>query len=321
MTSENKNPAILISSASFDDGELARIETVGETIHAATAEDRAALPEEVRRKVRAIANKGHRPIDGAQMDLFPNLEIISQFGVGYDAIDVAAATERGIRVTNTPDVLNEDVADLALAMMLAWSREIVRGDAWVREGTWASGRELPLNRKMSGATVGIAGMGRIGRAIADRCAAFGMKVHYTSRSAKDTPADWTYHGENVVALADAVEWLVVAVVGGEKTKGYVSKEAISAVGPRGVVINIARGTCIDEEALIAALEAGEIAGAGLDVFYNEPNVDPRLIALPNVLLQPHQASSTVETRRDMSIAQCANLTAYFEGTPLPTPVN
>ncbi|MBW6416985.1 2-hydroxyacid dehydrogenase [Celeribacter sp. PS-C1] len=313
--------AILVSAPYFSDDERARIESVGPVVYAGTPAERAALPEDVRAAVRAIANKGHKAIDGAQMDLFPNLEIIAQFGVGYDAIDVAAATERGIRVTNTPDVLNEDVADLALAMMLAWSREIVKGDGWVRNGTWGKGKELPLNRKMSGAPVGIAGMGRIGRAIADRCAAFGMPVHYTSRTEKETPAGWTYHGEDVVALAEAVDWMVVAVVGGDHTKGYLSREAIQALGPRGVVINIARGTCVDEEALIEALEAGDIAGAGLDVFYGEPHVNPRLIALPNVLLQPHQASSTAETRRDMSIAQCANLAAYFDGAPLPTPVN
>lgn len=315
------HPAILISAPYFSEDEKARIEAVRPAVLAGTPEARAAMPEEARLAIRAIANKGHKPIDGATMDLFPNLAVITQFGVGYDAIDVAAATARGITVTNTPDVLNEDVADLALALMLAWSREIVKGDAWVREGTWAAGKELPLNRKMSGAPVGIAGMGRIGRAIADRCAAFGMPVHYTSRTAKDTPEGWTYHGEDVVSLAQAVEWMVVAVVGGDKTKGYLSREAIDALGPRGVVVNIARGTCIDEEALIGALEAGRIAGAALDVFYNEPHVDARLIALPNVLLQPHQASSTVETRRDMSIAQCANLKAYFDGEPFPTPVN
>jgi len=275
------HPKLLISAPFFTPDELARVEAVAPSVLAGTPEERAALPEGLRAGITAMANKGHKPIDGAQMDLFPNLEVIAQFGVGYDAIDVAAATERGIRVTNTPDVLNEDVADLALAMMLGWCREIIKGDAWVRDGTWDTGESMPLNRKMSGAPVGIAGMGRIGRAIADRCAGFGMEVHYTSRS----------------------------------------KEAIKALGPRGVVINIARGTCIDEEALIEALETGEIAGAGLDVFYNEPHVDPRLIALPNVLLQPHQASATVETRRDMSLLQCANLSAYFAGEALLTPVN
>ncbi|MDO6457398.1 2-hydroxyacid dehydrogenase [Celeribacter halophilus] len=315
------HPKLLISAPFFTPDELARVEAVAPSVLAGTPEERAALPEGLRAGITAMANKGHKPIDGAQMDLFPNLEVIAQFGVGYDAIDVAAATERGIRVTNTPDVLNEDVADLALAMMLGWCREIIKGDAWVRDGTWDTGESMPLNRKMSGAPVGIAGMGRIGRAIADRCAGFGMEVHYTSRSEKETPEGWVYHGEDVVAMADAVEWLVVAVVGGEHTKGYVSKEAIKALGPRGVVINIARGTCIDEEALIEALETGEIAGAGLDVFYNEPHVDPRLIALPNVLLQPHQASATVETRRDMSLLQCANLSAYFAGEALLTPVN
>ncbi|WP_417245640.1 2-hydroxyacid dehydrogenase [Celeribacter sp.] len=315
------HPKLLISAPFFTPDELARVEAVAPSVLAGTPEERAALPEDLRAGITAMANKGHKPIDGAQMDLFPNLAVIAQFGVGYDAIDVAAATERGIRVTNTPDVLNEDVADLALAMMLGWCREIIKGDAWVRDGTWDTGESMPLNRKMSGAPVGIAGMGRIGRAIADRCAGFGMEVHYTSRSEKETPEGWVYHGEDVVAMADAVEWLVVAVVGGEHTKGYVSKEAIKALGPRGVVINIARGTCIDEEALIEALETGEIAGAGLDVFYNEPHVDPRLIALPNVLLQPHQASATVETRRDMSLLQCANLSAYFAGEALLTPVN
>lgn len=313
------DPVTLISSDSFTPDEIARIEVVAPAVRAGTKEAREALPADQRALIKAIANKGHRAIDGAQMDLFPNLKLIAQFGVGYDAIDVAAATARGIKVTNTPDVLNEDVADLALAMMLGWARHIPQGDAWVRDGTWASGRELPLNRKMSGAKVGIAGMGRIGRAIADRLAAFNMEVHYCSRGEKDTPG-WTYHAD-VVALAAAVDWLVVAVVGGDSTRGYVSRAAIEALGPQGVVINIARGTCIDEEALIDALQQGKIAGAGLDVFYNEPHVDARLIAMDNVLLQPHQASSTVETRRDMSMAQCANLAAFFAGEALITPVN
>ncbi len=222
------DPVTLISSDSFTPDEIARIEAVAPAVRAGTKEAREALPADQRALIKAIANKGHRAIDGAQMDLFPNLKLIAQFGVGYDAIDVAAATARGIKVTNTPDVLNEDVADLALAMMLGWARHIPQGDAWVRDGTWASGRELPLNRKMSGAKVGIAGMGRIGRAIADRLAAFNMEVHYCSRSEKDTPG-WTYHAD-VVALAAAVDWLVVAVVGGDSTRGYVSRAAIEALG-------------------------------------------------------------------------------------------
>ena len=314
-------PVILMSCPYFLETEAAQIAEIAPSITVASPENRAALPADIREGIIAFANKGHDVIDGAQMDLFPNLKVIAQFGVGYDKIDVAAATARGIKVTNTPDVLNEDVADLALAMMLGWSREIIAGDAWVRDGTWAGGQELPLNRKMSGATVGIAGMGRIGRAIADRCTGFGMQVHYTSRSEKETPEGWVYHGEDVTALAAAVEWLVVAVVGGEHTRGYVSKAAIDALGPRGVVINIARGTCIDEEAMIAALEERRIAGAGLDVFYNEPHVDPRLIALDNVLLQPHQASATVETRQAMLDLQCDNLRAHVAGTALVTPVN
>ena len=252
------------------------------------------------------------------MDLFPALGLIANFGVGYDAIDMAAARSRGIRVTNTPDVLNDDVADLAVAMLLAQSRQIVQGSDWVRSGRWSQ-EALPLNRKVSGRRVGIAGLGRIGREIADRLAAFKIGIHYHSRQPKDVPADWTYHPDPV-ALAAAVDDLIVAVVGGADTVGYVSAAAIAALGPDGVIVNISRGSTIDEAALLDALEARRIRAAALDVFLNEPDLDPRFLSLDNVLLQPHQGSGTIETRKAMGALQRDNARAFLAGRDLLTPV-
>ena len=279
----------------------------------------AGLDEGQRTGIRALAYKSGDALGGETLDLLPNLGVVANFGVGYDAIDVGAATERGVKVTNTPDVLNDDVADLAVGMMLMQARDMRRGDALVRSGRWAEGESFPLNRKMSGGTAGIVGLGRIGRAIADRLAAFGMELHYHSRSEKETPG-WTYHA-GVVDLARAVDWLVVALVGGEETRHYVSRDVIDAMGPGGVLINISRGSTVDEGALLDALEAGRIAGAGLDVFDGEPQVDPRFHALENVVLQPHQGSGTHTTRADMAALQRANIAAFLRGEALPTPVN
>lgn len=280
--------------------------------------DLAALPEAERADITAAALRTMEPVGAELMDLFPNLGLISSFGVGYDHIDVAAARARGIAVTNTPDVLNDDVADLAVALLLAQGRQMEAGTAWVREGRWAKEGPFPLGRKLSGGRAGILGLGRIGREIADRLAAFKMEIHYFSRHEKDTPG-WTFHADPV-ALAKAVDFLIVAVVGGAKTEGIVSAEVIEALGPRGILVNIARGSVVDEAALLDALEAGRIAGAGLDVYRNEPHVDPRFLALKNVALQPHQASATVETRGAMAALQRENLGAFLAGKALRTPV-
>lgn len=269
--------------------------------------------------IKAIAYKGHLPFGAAEMDLFPNLGVIANYGVGYDAIDVAAASARSIKVTNTPDVLNDDVADLAIAMWISQGREMRQAEAWVRDGNWATKGDYPLNRKVSASKVGVMGMGRIGRDIADRLAAFKTEVHYHSRSEKQTPG-WTYHADPV-SLAQAVDFLFVALVGGPATQNYVSKEVIDALGPRGVVINISRGSTVDEEALLDALENGTIAGAGLDVFLGEPRINPRFLTLDNVVLQPHQGSGTVETRAAMAKLQRDNVAAHLAGAPLLTPVN
>jgi lactate dehydrogenase-like 2-hydroxyacid dehydrogenase len=269
--------------------------------------------------VQVVAYKGGAPFGATEMDLLPDLKLIANFGVGYDAIDIDAANARGITVTNTPDVLNDDVADLAVALTLAQFRRLAEADRWVREGTWG-GREMPLARKMSGTTVGILGLGRIGREIADRFAAFKCPVHYWSRNPKPVPEKWTYHFDPV-SLAGAVDILVVAIVGGPDTRHIVDAEVISALGKNGVLVNVARGSCVDEAALIDALNAGEVAGAALDVFASEPDPDPRLSGFAQVALYPHGGSATVETRAAMAELQRANIHAFFNGTPLLTPVN
>ncbi|WP_417607014.1 2-hydroxyacid dehydrogenase [Primorskyibacter flagellatus] len=313
------DPILLISGDSFSEQERTRLETALASAFVAGPSDMAALPDAVRSSVRAIAVKGHHPLGGAEMDLFPNLGVIANYGVGYDAIDVTAATERGIKVTNTPDVLNDDVADLAVAMLIAQCRNMVAGDDLVRSGRWSAGENLPLNRQMSGSKVGIVGLGRIGREIADRLAAFKCDIHYTSRSQKETPG-WTFHA-SLEEMAKAVDVIVVALVGGAETEKHVSRQVIDALGPRGIVINISRGSTIDEAALLDALEEGRIAGAGLDVFLNEPKIDPRFLKLDNVHLQPHQGSGSSETRGRMAKLQLANIEAFLAGDPLKTPVN
>lgn len=277
------------------------------------------LDEDIRRSITAMAYKGHTPFGGSQMDLLPKLGLIANYGVGYDSIDTKAATQRGIKVTNTPNVLNDDVADLAVGMLLCQGREMMQASEWARSGNWKKHGEYRLNRKISGNSVGILGLGRIGREIADRLAAFKMDIHYYSRSEKDTPG-WTYHSDPV-SLAGAADFLIVSLVGGQDTEKFVSEDVIAAMGPRGVLINISRGTTVDESALLDALEAGKIAGAGLDVFLNEPDIDPRFYALDNVVIQPHQGSGTVETRAAMGQLQRDNISAFHAGSDLPTPVN
>lgn len=279
----------------------------------------SGLDQAAREGIRAVAFKGHLPFGAAEMDQLPNLGLIANYGVGYDAINVNDANARGIKVTNTPDVLNDDVADLAIALWISQGREMRHAEAWLRDGKWQKHGEYRLNRKMSGGTAGIMGLGRIGRDIANRLAAFKMDIHYHARREKETPG-WTYHAAPV-DLAKSVDFLFVALVGGPATENYVSKAVIDALGPRGVLINISRGSTVDEAALLDALESGAIAGAALDVFKGEPNVDPRFLALDNVVLQPHQGSGTVETRAAMAKLQRDNVSAFLEGRDLLTPVN
>ncbi|RYH11720.1 2-hydroxyacid dehydrogenase [Tropicimonas sp. IMCC6043] len=303
----------------YSEADRAALTEAFAPVFVASPAELAGLDNATREAARAVAFKGHRPFDGAAMDLLPALGLIANFGVGYDAIDVAAADARGIRVTNTPDVLNDDVADLAVAMLLMRGREMEQASQWARSGQWKEKGEYRLNRKVSGGKAGILGLGRIGREIADRLAAFKMEIHYFARSEKETPG-WIYHADPV-SLAAAVDYLVVVLVGGKETEKFVSAEVIEALGPRGILVNISRGTTVDEAALLDALEQGRLYGAALDVFLGEPDIDPRFYALDNVVLQPHQGSGTVETRAAMAKLQRDNVAAFHAGAPLLTPVN
>lgn len=274
------------------------------------------LPPEAFEAIRGIAFRGHSFLSGALMDRFPNLGVIANFGVGYDTIDVAHAVKRGIQVSNTPDILTEDVADLGIGMMIAWSRGIPGAQAWIKSGDWAAHGEYRLQRKVSGKRAGVVGLGRIGRAVAERLVPFNIDVSYYARAPKDTPG-WT-HFDDIAQMAAAVDVLFICLSGGPETAGIVGKDALAALGKTGLLINISRGTTIDEAALLDALEQGIIEGAALDVFMNEPKIDPRFLALDNVLLQPHQSSGTIETRTSMGELQRANLQAFFDGNPLIT---
>lgn len=309
----------ILTFETYDDWDVAPMEaayTVFNLPHGAALD---SLPPEAFETVEAFAFKGHATLDAATMDAFPKLGMIANYGVGFDTIDVAHATARGIRVTNTPDVLTEDVADLAVGMLIAGARGMIGASDWVRSGNWGRNGAYGLQRKVSGSRVGIVGLGRIGRAVAERLVPFGCDVHYFSRAPKDTPG-WTHHGD-IVSLAEAVDTLIVTVSGGPGTVGIVGAEAIAALGPDGFLVNVSRGTTLDEGALLDALENGTLGRAALDVFLNEPDLDPRFLARDNVLLSPHQSSGTVQTRKIMGQLQRDNLAAYFAGAPVLTPVN
>lgn len=283
------------------------------------AEDRDKFLAEHGPDVRAIATRGELGADAALIAACPKLEFIGVYGVGYDAVDLDACRTRGIRVSNTPDVLTKDVADLGVAMMLCKSRGMIGAEAWVRDGSWADKGLYPLQRRVFGKRAGILGLGRIGFEVGKRLAGFDMNIAYSDIAAKDYAADWTFV-RDPVALAQTADFLFVTLAASAETRHIVGSSVIEAVGPDGMIINISRASNIDEEALIAALSDGRLGSAALDVFEGEPALDPRFFDLPNVLLQPHHASGTVETRKAMGQLLRDNLTAHFAGQPLPSPV-
>ncbi|MDB5958062.1 2-hydroxyacid dehydrogenase [Ramlibacter sp.] len=248
----------------------------------------------------------------------PKLRVISSFGVGLDQIDVAAASRRGIPVGYTPDVLNDCVADLAFALLLAIGRRISEGDRFVRAGRWAAkpATPFPLGRQVSGAKLGIVGLGRIGRTIARRASGFDMHVRYHSRRPVEAVA-WD-HEPQLLELARWADFLVVITAGGAETRHLVNAEVLDALGPKGFLVNVARGTVVDEAALVRALQEKRIGGAALDVFEREPHVPPELFTLDNVIVVPHIASATVQTREAMAQRVVDNLAAFFAGKPLPS---
>ena len=281
------------------------------------APDRSAYLREHGAAIRGIVTSALVGADAALIQALPRLEIIANFGVGYDAVDLPAARQRGVIVTNTPGVLTDCVADTAIALLLAVTRRICAADRFVRAGKWQQGR-FPLATKVGGKNCGIAGLGNVGQAIARRAQAFDMKVAYYDPLPKP---DLPYRRcQDLVSLAKEADFLMLALPGGKETRRAIDARILAALGPKGILINVARGSVLDQPALVKALVAGEIAGAGLDVFDNEPEVPAELLQMENVVLTPHLASGTHETRDAMGQLTFANLQAHFSGKPVLTRV-
>ena len=280
------------------------------------AGDRAAMLADLSGRVRGIGTMG-QAVGPELLDALPRVEIVANFGVGVDNIDLAAAAERKVTVTNTPDVLNDDVANLAIALLLDCSRTVTACDRHVRAGKWPAGG-MPLARGIRGRKMGILGLGRIGKNIAEKARVFGMEIAYHGRRRQDDVDDRFY--PDLVALARDSDVLVVICPGGEATRNLVNRPVLDALGPEGTLINVARGSVVDEPALVAALQDGRLGAAGLDVFADEPRAPEALFSMENVVLQPHMGSATIETRHAMGDLVVENLRSYFAGKGPVTPV-
>jgi hydroxypyruvate reductase len=288
------------------------------TVHDRTHESDPAAFAAIAPRIRAISGGGESRVSAGLIAQLPALEVISVFGVGYDGYDMAAIRARGIPLTNTPNVLNDDVADMGISLMLMAARRLPQADQYVRQCKWPGG-PFPLVRKVSGARLGIVGLGRIGMAIARRAEGFGMSIAYTTRTPR---SDITYpYFASPALLAAQVDFLMVITPGGAATRHLINADVLAALGPKGYLINVARGSVVDQDALIHALQTGVIAGAGLDVYADEPNVPEALRVMDNVALTPHAASATWQTRKAMADLAFGNLQAHFAGKPLLTPTS
>jgi lactate dehydrogenase-like 2-hydroxyacid dehydrogenase len=267
--------------------------------------------------VRGVAAGFAKRFDSAFLRRFPKLEIVSNFGVGYDSVDAAWCSQNHIIVTNTPDVLTEEVADLAIGLLLATVRQIPQADAYVRRGAWLQA-PFPLSTTLRGRSIGIVGFGRIGKAIAERLAGFGVRVAYHGRNRQDD-VSYAYH-PTLVGLAKAVDVLLSVAPGGSATHHMINADVLAALGPNGILINVGRGSVVDESALVEALRAGTILTAGLDVFEDEPRVPQALIDMPHVVVLPHIGSASLHTRREMGQLVVDNLISWFSHKRPLTPV-
>lgn len=285
--------------------------------------DPSKLLEKIGSNIKGVASSGPDLIDERFMKLMPKLEIVSHFGVGYDVVDVEAARRNGIIVTNTPDVLNDEVADLALGLLISTIRKITVADRFVREGRWKH-ESFELTASLQGRKVGIVGLGRIGKAVARRCEAFNLSVAYHGRTEQPS-VSYRFYG-NLVDLAKEVDILLLCTPGTPETNGLVNREVLKALGVNGVLVNVARGSVVVEKDLVRCLQEGHILGAGLDVFENEPHVPQALLTLDNVVLLPHVGSASVQTRQAMGQRVLDNLVQWFSNhspispvpeTPLP----
>lgn len=315
---EALKPDILVICSILPD-QMAQLEETYTLHRYDEAADPDAFLAEVGDRITGAVTSGGVGLKREQIEKMPNLKIAALSSVGYDSIDIKACNDHGVTVTNTPDVLTDDVADLAIGLLISVRRNFINGDAYVRSGDWGKKGMFPLQSTIRGKKLGVAGLGRIGKAIADRAISMGMEVGYYSRNQR-TDVDFHY-AKSLLELAEWSDVVVAAMPGGAETAGMVSEAVLEAIGPKGSFINIARGSVVDEAALIATLKDGRLGSAGLDVFLNEPNPDPAFASLENVVLHPHHASGTVETRSAMSQLVVDNLAAYYAGAPLLTPVN
>jgi lactate dehydrogenase-like 2-hydroxyacid dehydrogenase len=295
---------------------LRRISDTFTLEHVSTGDAKLVTPA-MAAGVRGIASMA--PVNAALIDALPKLEIIANFGVGYDGVDSAHAAAKGIMVTNTPDVLTEEVADTAIGLLINAVRELPSAEKWLRDGRWPKEGAYPLTKgTLRGRSAGIFGLGRIGKAIALRLEVFGMPVSYYNRNKVDG-SPYAYY-PSLVELAKAVDTLICVAPGGKGTEKAVNTEVLRALGPDGVFVNVGRGSSVDEDALAAALESGTIRAAGLDVFADEPNVPQRLLDAPNTCLLPHVGSASVYTRDAMADLQVDNLVSWFAEGKAMTPV-
>ena len=269
-------------------------------------------------KIEAIATNGHDGVKPEIMSQLPNLKIISCYGVGYDAIDTSVAVDRNIMVTHTPNVLNADVANLAILLMLASSRCLIRDDKWVRSGNWVKNGNAPLTQSIENKKVGILGLGRIGSEIARKLEVFSCDISYHTRNKKPDAA-YTYY-DDLTKMADDVDYLIAITPGGPSTNKIVNRDVLNALGPKGTFINVARGSVVDEVELVQALNERRLGWAGLDVFVDEPNVPSELFEMENVTLTPHTASATQETRQAMGDLTVENLIKFFNNSQVISPV-
>ena len=307
----------IILTAQGHAGTMAKLQSEFTCHKLFEAPDKKAFFEKHAATVRGLATFGPLPVDGKLMDALPKLEIVSNFGVGVDAINLDDAKKRGIIVTNTPDVLNDCVADTALALVLMALRKFPQSEVYLRQGLWATKGAYPLTTSAGGKTLGILGLGRIGEAIAKRALACGMKIRYHNRRKKEVPYPYD---PDPVTLAKNCDVLMVVTPGGPETQGMINAKVLDALGPQGYLVKIARGSVVDEPVLLRYLQEKRIAGAGLDVFADEPRVPPAFFTLDNAVLLPHVGSATVETRKAMGDLQIENLRRHFSGQPVLTRV-
>ncbi len=308
----------LILTAKGHQGTQKRMENEFSLIKLWEAPDRAAALKAAAPRIRALAHTGHSKVDAALMDALPKLQIIANFGVGVDQIDLDAAKQRNIIVTNTANVLNDCVADCAMALVLNTLRKFPQADKYLRAGRWKSDGTYPFTTSLGGKTLGILGLGRIGEEIAVRAQAFKMNIRYHNRRRKDVP--YAYDPD-VVTLAKNSDVLVVITPGGPETSKLVNAAVLDALGPQGFLVNVARGSVVDQAVLLQYLQEKKIAGAGLDVFEKEPDVPPEFFALDNAVLIPHMASATHETRTAMGNLQIENILLHLAGKPVKTRVD